>query len=469
MPNIDSFSEKRVTVMGLGQFGGGLGAVRFLLDRGAQVTVTDLRSEDELAQTLQEFDPTQLRRLVLGEHRDRDFLEADLIVVNPAVRPDNRFLALARRHNVPLTSEMSLFWEHCPAKKIAVTGTVGKSTTATLIHQFLLAAGIPARLGGNIGISLLPVVDSIGPDEWVVLELSSFQLSDLDRLQPRPEVAVVTNFFPNHLDWHRNLNEYRKAKQTVLRRQRSDDVAVLPGDDPEVGQWPSPARRVTFGAQASTGPFQVRRLDDSLVIGDTGGETGISFQDCSPDLQLAHQQMNLAAAVAAVTCGMGVPPSAYESVLRNFQALPHRFNVVGRVAGKTFVNDSKATTPEATIAALESCRSPVWLIAGGKDKGVDLSPLARAIAQRARGAALLGQTARILDDRLKGVPGFPVTQAASLDEAVRWTWERSRPGEVILLSPGCASDAPFTNYERRGEAFAAAVSRLIEVSESPPS
>ena len=230
---IDSLKNRRVTVMGLGRFGGGVSVTRFLASHGAIVTLTDLASETDLGESLAALEPHSPARIILGRHDESDFRETDLVVVNPAVKPDNPYLKIAQEAGVPLTSEMNLFWQFHRGKTVAVTGSNGKSTTTAMIHAILQRARFSSRLGGNIGHSLLEEVESIQPDDWTVLELSSFQLRDLDRLRARPDVAVVTNFTSNHLDWHGTLDDYRRSKQTILRWQTANDVAVLNADDAE--------------------------------------------------------------------------------------------------------------------------------------------------------------------------------------------------------------------------------------------
>ncbi|MBC7816028.1 MAG: UDP-N-acetylmuramoyl-L-alanine--D-glutamate ligase, partial [Planctomycetaceae bacterium] len=231
------FRDRTVTVMGLGGFGGGVGAVRFLAEAGAKVIVTDLRSEKELRPSLAQLDPAWPITLRLGQHDEADFRNSDLVVVSPAIPKESSFLAVARDAGIPLTSEMNLFWERNRGRVLAVTGSNGKSTTTALIHAILDTAdqtnpkrqrGIPGCwLGGNIGVSLLPDVRRIQPEDWVVLELSSFQLEDLAPLQPRPEIAVVTNFSPNHLDRHGTVEAYRAAKQNLLCFQTAEQFAVV--------------------------------------------------------------------------------------------------------------------------------------------------------------------------------------------------------------------------------------------------
>lgn len=463
---------KRVTVMGLGQFGGGAGAVRFLLDHGAIVTLTDLRSAGELESSLATIPVDQLGKLVLGEHREEDFRNTDLIVVNPAVKRDgNRFLDIAVQSGVELTSEIALFWQHCPAKKIVVTGSTGKSTTATLIHQFLLSARIPSRLGGNIGISLLPEVTSLTPEDHVVLELSSFQLADLDRLQPKPDVAVVTNFFPNHLDWHGSLDQYREAKQSAIAYQSEDQIAILNGDDADCALWPTDAKVLWFGHEVWQDRPGVHIGPKGIAVRSESRGWMVHPEDLSPALRTPHGIQNLAAALAAVVVGMKIPIDRIASALTEFQPLPHRFERVAEIDGRIFIDDSKATTPEATIAALNSLSSPVLLIAGGKEKGVSLEPLADVIRDKVKGAAFIGDTASSLEKMVTSSPESPnrtlssVTIAADLPTAVQWIWDHSAPGDVILLSPACASHAEFLNYEHRGNRFRECIRSLTTPNE----
>lgn len=457
---MSTFSGKRVTVMGLGLFGGGRGAVQYLLDQGARVTVTDLRSAEQLRPALAEIDINQLEGLVLEEHREADFLHTDLIVVNPAVKQqENPFLKVAREAGIALTSEINLFWQACRARKIVVTGSVGKSTTATLIQQCLVAAGLKASLGGNIGISLLPIVEEMTADDFVVLELSSFQLADLDRLQPQPDLAVITNFFPNHLDWHETLEHYRESKQAAIRWQTMEQIAVLNGDDADSALWPTDARVIWFGREVWRDQPGVHISDAGIAVRSAVGGWQIESVDLAPCLRNPHGLANVAAALGAVVVGLEIPVDRIASALHDYQALPHRFEFVAELDGRTFINDSKATTPQSTVAALQSTSQPVLLIAGGKDKGVDLSELGKAISARVKGVALIGDTAEKLRQEIT-VPAERVSdpetfvfQADSLAEAVRWTWQQSAPGDTILLSPGCASHAEFANYEQRGERF----------------
>ena len=443
-----------VTVMGLGRFGGGLGAVKFLLDRGARVTVTDLRPEDQLADSLKEFDRSRLVSLQTGGHRDEDFADAQLVVVNPAVKPTCPWLAKLRSRGLPLTSEMNLFWQHNRGRVIGVTGSNGKSTTTALIAHLLKTAGQQVHLGGNLGVSLLPIVDSIAPTDWVVLELSSFQLADLNRIEASPEIAVVTNFAPNHLDWHADLNDYRAAKQTILRWQRASDTAVLNDEDEDVRQWPVQGRVEFFGSRS--------RGSSTL----TPCSSPTRLLDLMP-LPGEHNRMNAWAAVLAARAA-GVDDARLPEGLRTFRGLPHRMEFVAEVDRRRFYNDSLATTPESATCALNAFPGRVVLLAGGYDKQVDLTAFAQSAAERCEIIAWMGQTAQGLDAAAKDwaqrhsrpTDGWKVTH--SLAEAFDWAWSHSQPGDVILLSPACASFDWFQNFADRGEQFRKLVTYRLE-------
>jgi UDP-N-acetylmuramoylalanine--D-glutamate ligase len=455
------FKDRRVTVMGLGRFGGGSATVRFLCARGARVTLTDLQGEQALASSLAELGDCRLHALHLGGHREEDFSNADLVVASPAVPPSDRFLEIARAARVAVTSEISLFWQLNPAPVIGVTGSNGKSTTAALVHSILEAAGKSCRLGGNIGKSLLPDVDSIQPDELVVLELSSFQLEDLDRIQASPHAAVVTNFSPNHLDRHGSLDAYRRAKQTILRWQRAGDIAVLNTDDADVSMWPTCGRRFGFGGADSGG------------FGAFQSAKGVTFRDekRTHNLQIAdwltvpgQHNLNNAMAAACAAMALGVDRQSVRHGVERFCGLPHRLQLVGEAAGRKFYNDSKATTPEALQVALDAFEQPIVLLAGGYEKHVDLRPVAGGIARRASVVALMGQTAGSLNkdiqqyvdaagDGEKRARPIRTRICRSLDDAFHWAVMNSAPGDAIVLSPGCASYDWFRNYQERGDRF----------------
>jgi UDP-N-acetylmuramoylalanine--D-glutamate ligase len=457
---IADFRGKRVTVMGLGTFGGGIGAVQYLSGHGAVVTVTDLKPAGDLAAALETVAGIGNVTLHLGGHTEQDFRDADLVVASPAVPRDSRYLHVARDAGVPVTSEMNLFWERNRGKTICVTGSNGKSTTSAMIHSLLTAGGKQrAWLGGNIGKSLLPAAEQIGPDDWVVLELSSFQLEDLAPLEPNPQVAVVTNFSPNHLDRHGTVEAYREAKQNIIRWQTADRFAVLNQNDPDVLGWPTRARKIWFGREdeGRQGMFAVGfdtyKRQSLFRFGTREQVLPLGKWLALPGVH--NFQNALAAASAALVLGYG--PAEIEMGLTKFAGLAHRLQLVTETAGRKFYNDSKATTPEAALLALEAFRAPVVLLAGGYDKGVDLAGLAHGIAARqVKAVALLGQTGERLKELLREADPhgkIPAKGHVTFEAAFLWAAAQSAPGDIVLLSPGCASYDWFPNYEARGDEF----------------
>ena len=441
-PPKESFASQRVTVMGLGRFGGGAGAARWLAQQGARVTVTDLADEASLAHSLAALANVPIVAYHLDGHREEDFRTAHMVVVNPAVHPDNPLVALAAANGARIVTEIELFMERCPGRLVGVTGSNGKSTTAAMIAAIFQADGRRTWLGGNVGGSLLEQLRAMQPDDWIVLELSSFQLWYLGPQARAPEVAVVTNCTPNHLNWHPDFAHYVAAKQRILTGQQTSDLALLNVSDPEVASW---------------APLVRGRLLSPLPI------------DKVPPLAVPghHNQVNAACAGGAAL-GIGCATESVRRGLELFVGLPQRLEMFAVVGGRKLYNDSSATTPESTIAALNALDEPVWLLAGGSDKGVNLAPLGAAIAARATGAAFYGAVRESLRLAVAAHPNkVRCTSVATLPEALEWCWQRSRPGESIVLSPGCASLDQFTNYRHRGETFVDMVRELARRTDRP--
>jgi len=313
---------------------------------------------------------------------------------------------------------------------IGVTGSNGKSSTASMLAAMFQAAGRPNWLGGNIGTSLLPSLQAIRPADVVVLELSSFQLAHLSPQARFPSAAVVTNCTPNHLDWHGTFSAYVAAKRRLVESLPAGGLAVVSPADGELALWP-----IASGATCLA-PWPLERVGRLAVAGE-------------------HQRAN-AALAAAMAEALGVPAAAIGEVLAAFPGLPHRQQAVGTVAGRHFVDDSKSTTPEATLSALAACPGPTWVLVGGQEKAIPLEPLCRQLAQRAEGVACYGALGRKLGETLAAVgAGRPVAVVDRMDEALAWCWERSRPGDTILLSPAAASLDQFRDFYHRAEVFRA--------------
>ena len=456
----DSFSGLRVLILGLGRFGGGAGAARFFAQRDAEVTVTDQRPRDQLLDSVTQLDDVGIAHWRLGEHRDEDLESSDWIVVNPAIPPAAPILRRARQTRARIVTEMGLFMRWCPARHSAgITGSNGKSTTTMLAHDMLRASGHTVHVGGNIGVSLLPALDSMKPDHRVVLELSSFQLARFGRRTPRPGVVALTGFSPNHLDWHGDEVHYRWAKEEILGSAFPGDSgpAVLPARSPFLERWSGLARRcgravVLFAADhvPETGAGYA---DGQLRMGSKDGETAILPQDALPCAGSA-QRSNVACATAVATA-LGATVDGVASAIRGYRALPHRQECVGDHGGVRFINDSKATTPGATCCALEAFGPDVILLAGGSSKGISFDELAGVAHDHVRVALLYGDTARSIEESIRrdGRGDLQVERVADLEAAFGRATSLAVAGDTVLLSPACASFDQYPSFEQRGDHF----------------
>lgn len=455
---MDDFSGKRITVMGLGRFGGGLGVTRWLAARGADVLVTDTDPAEKLAESvakLQDLINAGSVTLRLGEHNVSDFTTCDFVIANPAVpKPwDNRFLRAAQAAGVKITTEIRLLTERLPNRErtIGVTGSAGKSTTSAMIAHILGKMGEKVAFGGNIGGSLLE--REIDRDTWVVLELSSFQLywlgTSVGYAEAKgwsPRVAVLTNVVPNHLDWHGQFEHYRRCKLGIAEYQQAGDVFL-----PVAGIEESPSERMGQGRRIPVGGAD-SRIDPYLSLRLPG----------------AHNRVNARTAVTAVLHAMAGYPATNDTTaflkratefVSDFPGLRHRLCLIGQTNGVRYFDDSKSTTPEATLLALDAFAQSaeinrVHLIAGGYDKGSDLTPIARRAGSLA-GLYCIGATGPGLASLAAGAEA--VFDCGTLEQAVRRATSRAHLGDVVLLSPGCASWDQFVNYEKRGELFASFV------------
>jgi UDP-N-acetylmuramoylalanine--D-glutamate ligase len=390
--------------MGLGRFGGGLGVTNWLLDQGVNVLLTDLASEKELQSELTALNSHPNLQIICGEHRTQDFSTTDLVVANPAVpQPwNNEFLKAAWESGVTVTTEIQLVAQQLRREQvIGVTGTAGKSTTASMIHAALQASGLTAHLGGNVGGSLLSSLDSINASDVVVLELSSAMLWWLDRCSGwAPHIAVLTTIEENHVDWHGSFEEYVRCKKLIFSNQKEGDISIT--QDPEAS------------------------FADLSVLGK-------------------HNELNAATAFLAAN-SMNIDTAKARSGIQSFVGLPHRLQKINDEC----YNDSKSTTPMATKLAIDAFEDPgkVHVIVGGYDKQIDLTLLAEQ-SQRVGGMYSIGATGM----QIASLATSKVHVCITLDEAVRLAMSSMNEGDVLLLSPGCSSWDQFENYEQRGEQF----------------
>ena len=457
---LGDLTGKRAVVLGLGLFGGGEGAARFLAERGAQVCVTDKKEASRLAPALERLDDLPIRYR-LGEHRQEDLTEADLVVVNPAVPRDCDLLQTCHAAGVPLASPMNLFLSLCPAPAAAVTGSAGKSTTTAMLAAMLRAGERSVHLGGNMGISLLPRLEEIRPDDIVVLELSSVQLEDAACLPWSPHAAIITNITPNHLDRYGTFHAYAAAKKNILTFQNHSDLAVLNRRDSTLRRWGddgTPGRLLYFDTEGEDGdtPEGTCLRGGRLMWNDGRSRQVICTADQIP-LPGNHNVANALAASAAARW-LGVPARRIRGALQEFSALEHRLEECARVAGMTFYNDSDSTTPESTTAGLKSFDGPLTLIAGGYNKDLDLRPLARAIVEHVEVLITLGTSGPDIAQgtREAGLHAGSqpvIREVESLADAIDTAFDLSMPGSTVLFSPACASFDMFENFAQRGRRF----------------
>jgi UDP-N-acetylmuramoylalanine--D-glutamate ligase len=448
--NKEFFAGKKVLVMGLGRFGGGVDAAEFTARAGAKVIVTDLASAQQLSDSVNELEEFGDIEFHLGSHNPIDFEQADIIIANPAVAGDNEFLEIAGRHNKFVTSQISIFFQFCSAQIIGITGANGKSTTASLTAHLLRSASDKhVWLSGNIGNEpLLARLDQIAPDNLVVLELSSFQIEQLAQIQKAPAVALLTNLTPNHLDRYGTFADYCAAKESIFRFQKLDDkfpaVSIFNTEDKIAAEW-----------------FEKYSKDTGRIcITFSADDVSEQVRKCF-GLQGRVNLSNLAAALA-IARHFGIDDGRLKTSLPQFKALRHRLELVAQINGISWYNDSKATTPESAIAALEAFEQSTIIIAGGYDKNVAFDGLGRKIAESAKAAILLGQTAEKIADAIKACPKNQarIEIVNSLAEAVQLGNRFAESGDVVLLSPACASYDMYDNFQQRGGEFCRLVQKI---------
>lgn len=460
-----SFRGMRVVVMGLGLNGGGLESARYLASEGASVTVTDLRDEKVLEPSIAELQGLPIR-YVLGRHEISDFREADFAVKNPAVKPDSPYLAAARR----VETDLSLFLSRCPAPLIAVTGSKGKSSVSSALHWTLASAGRKAFLGGNITLSPLSFLHGLKPEDAVVLELSSWQLGDLRGRRRenghallKPRVAIITAIMPDHLDRYASMEAYVSDKRVIYEGQDRADVTVC-GED----FWGE-----SFAAESGARVLRYRSADPGdrsaggWIAADGSGVGRLTGEEearvlVPPALRVPgrHQKGNLLAAGLGLL-DFGLESEEIRKGLETFPGIEHRLEFFHRSrSGVRFYNDSAATIPEASAAAVRSFDSPPVLVAGGTDKALDFAPLAAAAPGAKAIVLLAGSGSDLLMPLLQGAGIAYEGPYSSLEEAALRSIALAGEGDSVVLSPGCTSFGMFLNEFDRGRKWKDAIVRL---------
>lgn len=453
----ESLRKKNVSVIGLGITNNDL--IRLMLQKGIPVTIYDRKERTQIGELADELEGLGAR-LVLGPDHLKQ-LSGDVIFRAPGVYFGRPEITRARENGAAVTSEMEVFLELCPCPVIAVTGSDGKTTTTTLIAEMLRAAGYTVHIGGNIGRALLPEIEKIHPEDYAVLELSSFQLISM---RSSPDVAVVTNVTPNHLDVHGSMEEYIAAKENILRHQNGFSRAVLNAENTIARDF-APLVRGTLCEFSGEKP--VRRgawLDADGVLWYRDGGDPVRFLSAE-EIRIPgrHNVENMLAAACAVWGT--VPPETIRRVAREFGGVEHRIELVRELDGVRWYNDSIATSPTRAIAGLRCFDQKIIMIAGGYDKKIPFEPLAPVILERVKTLILTGATADKIEAAVKTEPAYPesaleIIRVDSLEEAVQMARKLAAAGDVVSLSPACASFDRYPNFEIRGKHFKELVNAL---------
>ena len=438
---------KKVLVVGLGK--SGLAAALFLRRRGAQVTVSDVRSAEALAKDI----PALLDEGIMveaGGHGLLTFRRQDLIVVSPGVPLDTPELVQVKSFGLPVIGELELAGRFLKGNTVAITGSNGKTTTTSLLGEILKAAGLPTLVGGNIGVPVVSLIDESTDETWSVLEVSSFQLESTEQFHPK--IAVILNITPDHLDRHGTFENYALAKERIFAAQDAGDSLVLNADNVRAAESAAHSAAKVYWFSVEHPVEQGAWLEQGFVVyrAAADGATEQIMPLSGIPLKGAHNVENVLAAVVAARLA-GVPAEAIQRAVEDFRAVEHRLEYVATLNGIEFYNDSKATNVDATAKAVAAFSKGVHLILGGKDKNSDYTRLAQLLRERVCAVYTIGSAAAKIESHLRGV--LSIHSCVTLDKAVSAAAAAARPGDVVLLAPACSSFDQFENYEHRGRVF----------------
>ena len=445
---------KNVLIIGAGKTG--VAAAKVLHNLGACVTVCDIKRDYLLTDTLQQLKDIPVK-VITGGYPDLSAIGIEMIVISPGVPLNIPPVVSAAKLGIPVWSEIELASTMFDAPIVAVTGTNGKTTTTSLLGQMFQDAGMATVVAGNIGVPLVGEVNKITSEHVVVLEVSSFQLEAIHFF--RPKVGIVINLTPDHLDRHRTMEEYKEAKQSLFRNQGPGDFAVLNFDD----VW---VKSMAAAVEGEVIFFSLRHtLDTGAYL--SGKDICFSYQGettriCSTDELYIKGGHNVENVLSAICAGMlmGIKPESIRYTLKSFKGVKHRLQLVDEIEGVKYINDSKGTNPDATIKAVEAYSEPVILILGGKNKGSNFGDLAKFVSTRVKEVIVLGEAAPEIIAALEGENYRKYSHVETLEQAVAKAARIAQPGDVVLLSPACASWDMFNNYEERGDLFISQVAAL---------
>jgi len=461
------FKNKKITVMGLGLYkeGSGISATRFLLSRGAKVTVTDLKTKAELIDQIKRLGKLANQvRFVLGKHRESDFKNVDMIIKNPAIPRKSKYLEIARANNIPIETDISLFFKLVNRRQIiGITGTRGKSTVTTLIYEILKQAKDNVIIGGNITKSPLVQLNKMKKNGLAILELSSWLLESLEDAKLSPRIAVFTNIYPDHLNTYKDIDDYAAAKENIFKWQINQDYVVLNLDNEFTKKMGSrvPSKRFWFSLKEFKNENGCFLKNKNIYFRNNGHEEKVlSVADIK--MPGSHNIANVLAAVCV--CKLyGLRSENIKKVVSVFYGVPNRLELLREIKDVKYYNDTTSTMPEASLVALQALKSSkknIILIAGGADKGLDFTELVKEIEKTVKSLVLFKGTGtdRIL--KLLKTKKIDCAVANSMSEAIGLAKSFSKTGDIILLSPACASFGMFKNEFDRGDQFRSLVDKL---------
>jgi UDP-N-acetylmuramoylalanine--D-glutamate ligase len=439
-------------VVGLGT--SGYWAARWLAEEGASVTVSDIKESSQL-------DPTVLNELrslgvtlETGGHHKETFMNVDAIVMSPGAPLETPFIRAALQNKIPVMGEMELAAQHVDAPMIAVTGTNGKTTVTTLLGQMLENAGYDVFVGGNIGTPLTAYVAKKTKADYLVVEISSFQLDTIRHFSP--EISIILNISPDHLDRYTDYQAYIQSKLRIFENQGAGQTVILNAGDPVLSTVTPPTGTSVFRYGLKNGDGVNAFIEKGEIVSEVNKKARFNLNTFS--LAGSHNLENLLAVVLAGGT-LGLPPAPIQKTIDEFKGLPNRLEYTNRVNGIRFYNDSKATNVDAAIRAVQSFDNPLILIAGGRHKGSNYHPLVQACRGNLKGAVFMGEAANLLAEAFNHE--IPFSLAADMQDAVSKAHEMAQRGDIVLLAPACSSFDMFKNYDHRGRVFKAAVEDLL--------
>lgn len=460
---MSKFKGKRVLIVGAQK--SGVALAKFFHGQGAKITISDVKTREQLgsvADILEEYEPIW----DLGGHSAKAVTNQDIIVLSPGVNPMNKAFDPARQNQIPITGELELASSLIREPIIAVTGTNGKSTVSRLIYEFLVESGVEAWVGGNYGTPLIEYVTNKEKAKVLVVEVSSFQLETADTFKPHH--AVLLNLAEDHLDRYRSMTDYINAKKRLFKNANPESTSLLCADDPlvlECAKDPLVQKsRIQYFSRRPALEEQIRARTGGAIFSNreikvylNSGVAPEIYYTSAMKVRGRHIVDNMMASILAAR-SYGAKPDAIQKVIDKFNGLPHRLEFVRRKGGVEFYNDSKATNVHAVLRALEAFDEPIILIAGGKDKGVDFTPLIEPVRRKVKNLILTGEAKERLNRTLGDFSETFII--GTFEEAVLLAYQKSRSGDVILLSPGCSSYDMFDNFEERGNYFKELIQRL---------